>query len=237
MLQIAVCDDNSDFLEREAELIELWAAQSKLPIELHSFDNGDALISKITAVRMDIVFLDIIMPLQSGMDIAKELRQRDNAVKIVFLTSSPEFALESYDVKASGYLLKPVTYEKSKGILDECSRSFDAEPQNAVLKTTFGYQKIFFHDIEYLEAQNKKVAFHLRTGKTILATEPLYLLESRFTESEGFFKCHRSYLVYLPNVDHFNQTEIITKSGQTVPIARGYGKAFQETYFSAMFKD
>lgn len=237
MLRIAVCDDSSDFLQRAVELIEKWSEQSGIPAEIYRFDNGDALIAKNASVRMDIIFLDIIMPLQNGIDTAKELRQSDNAVKIVFLTSSPEFALESYDVKASGYLLKPVTYDKLKEILDECSSAFDAEPKNTVLKTTFGYQKIFFHDIEYLEAQNKKVIFYLRTGKTVRAFDPLYLLESRFTESDGFFKCHRSYLVYLPNVDHFNQTEVITKSGHTVPIARGYGKAFQEAYFSTMFKD
>lgn len=224
-------------MQKAVDLIEKWSEQSRIPAEIYRFDNSDALIAKNAAVRMDIIILDIIMPLESGIDAAKELRLSDNAVKIIFLTSSPEFALESYEVKASGYLLKPVAYEKLKEILDECSHAFDAEPKNTVLKTAFGYQKVFFHDIEYLEAQNKKVVFYLRTGKTICAVEPLYLLESHFTESDGFFKCHRSYLVNLPNVDHFNQTEIITKSGHTVPIARGYGKAFQEAYFSAMFKD
>ena len=177
------------------------------------------------------------MPLQSGIDTAKELRQSDNAVKIIFLTSSPEFALDSYEVKAQGYLLKPVTYEKVKEILDECSHSFDEEPKNIVLKTAFGYQKLYFHDIEYAEAQNKRVVFFLRTGKTVEAAQPLHSLEDRITENDGFFKCHRSYLVYLPNVDHFSMTEIITKTGRSIPIARGYGKSFKEAYFTFVFRD
>lgn len=237
MIRIAVCDDSPDFLQRAVNLIEQWSQQSRIPAEIYRFDNGDALIAKNASVRMDIIFLDIIMPLQNGIDTAKELRQNDKAVKIIFLTSSPEFALESYDVKAGGYLLKPVTYEKIKEILDECSHAFDAEPKNTVLKTTFGYQKIYYHDIEYAEAQNKRVIFYLRTGQTVQAIEPLYLLESRFTANDGFFKCHRSYLVYLPNVDHFSPTEIVTKSGHHIPIARGYSKPFQEVYFAAMFKD
>jgi DNA-binding LytR/AlgR family response regulator len=57
------------------------------------------------------------------------------------------------------------------------------------------------------------------------------------TDSKGFFKCHRSYLVYLPNIDYFNATEIKTKAGRRVPIARGYSKAFQDAYFSVMFKE
>lgn len=56
---------------------------------------------------MDIILLDIVMPLLNGMDTARELRAQDTAVKIIFLTSSPEFALESYEVRAQDYLLKP----------------------------------------------------------------------------------------------------------------------------------
>ena len=237
MLKIAVCDDSPDFLQLAVDMVERWTEQSRIQTEIYRFDNGDALHAKNAVTHMDIIFLDIIMPLQSGIDTAKELRQSDNAVKIIFLTSSPEFALESYEVKAQGYLLKPVTYEKIKETLDECSHSFDEEPKNIVLKTAFGYQKLYFHDIEYAEAQNKRVVFFLRTGKTVEAAQPLHSLEDRITENDGFFKCHRSYLVYLPNVDHFSMTEIITKTGRSIPIARGYGKSFKEAYFTFVFRD
>lgn len=237
MIRIAVCDDNSEFLERTVNMIEKWSEQSRIPSEILRFDNGDALIEKNAVVRIDIIFLDIIMPFLNGMDTAKELRQVNNAVKIIFLTSSPEFALESYSVKAKDYLLKPITYEKIKEILDECSHDIETEPKNIVIKTASGYQKLFYHDIEYAEAQRKKVIFYLRSGKTVEAVEPFYSFVDRLTDCDGFFKCHRSYLVYLPNIDYFNMTEIITKSGRKIPIARGYGKTFQEVYFSIIFED
>ena len=186
---------------------------------------------------MDIIFLDIIMPLLNGMDTARELRQTDKAVKIIFLTSSPEFALESYEVKAQGYVLKPIVYEQLKDMLDECAHTITDEPAHIVLKTSFGYQKLYLHDIEYAEAQNKKVVFHLCTGDTLEASEPLHSFENRFTEDNRFFKCHRSYLVYLQNVDHFTTTQITMKSGRSIPIARGYAKAFKEAYFAQMFRD
>ena len=62
--------------------------------------------------------------------------------------------------------------------------------------------------------KNKRVVFNLRTGKTVEEVETLHTLDDRLTENDGFFKCHRSYLVCLPNVDHFSITEIITKSGR-----------------------
>lgn len=102
MLHIAVCDDSFNFLQKETQLIEQWSRQSGVPTQIYSFDNGEDLIAKIHTVRMDIIFLDIIMPLQNGIEIAKEIRRHDNAAKIVFLTSSGEFALESYGVKSFG---------------------------------------------------------------------------------------------------------------------------------------
>lgn len=158
-MRIALCDDNQDFLQNTVNLIRQWAAESGITAELFPFDNGDALLSKITGTHMDIVFLDILMPLQNGIDIGRELRQHDNVVQLIYLTSSPEFALESYETKAQGYLLKPVSYEKLKETLDECSHTCTIQQKNMVLKTAQGYQRVYFHDIEFAEAQNKKVLF------------------------------------------------------------------------------
>ena len=107
-MRIAVCDDNAVFLQNAVQLIERWGAERCVPIEVCPFENGDALIAANAAARFDVIFLDILMPMLSGMDTARELRQHDSAVRILFLTASPEFALESYEVKAQGYLLKPV---------------------------------------------------------------------------------------------------------------------------------
>ena len=237
MLRVGLCDDDKGYMEELTDMVRQWAKENKLKIELFSCDNGDKLLAHSTAAHMDIVILDIVMPLLNGMDTARELRAQDTAVKLIFLTSSPEFALESYEVKAQDYLLKPVSYDRLREALDACCQMLCAEPKNMVLKTSFGFQKLYFGDVEYAEAQNKRVVFHLRTGREVDTPEPLHSLEDKLVSEDGFFKCHRSYLVYLPNVDHFNSTEIIMRSGRCVPIARGYAKAFQEAYFAQMFRE
>lgn len=237
MLRIAMCDDSPAFMQSTGQLVRKWSEESKVPVDIFTFDNGDALIEKNMSLRMDIIFLDILMPMLNGMETAKELRQRDTAAKIIFLTSSPEFALESYEIKAQDYLLKPVTYEKIKKALDECVRALEFEPVHLVLKTDIGYQKLYLHDIEYIEAQNKRVLFYLREGHEIAVAEPLRAFEDKFAGSISFFKCHRSYLVYLPNVAHFNSSHVTTKSGRDIPIARGCTKAFKEAYFARMFQE
>lgn len=123
MLKIAVCDDSPLFLELAIKFINKWSEERQFPVSISSYNNGDDLLAANADERMDIIFLDIIMPLLNGMDTARELRQTDKAVKIIFLTSSPEFALESYEVKAQGYVLKPIVYEQLKDMLDECAHA------------------------------------------------------------------------------------------------------------------
>lgn len=235
MIRIAVCDDEAECLDGTKRMLEKWSAESDIPVEIFCFDNGDALIAKSSTDKMDIIFLDIVMPLLNGMDAAREIREHDKTIKIIFLTSSPEFALESYTVKANGYLVKPVKYGQLSEALDEYTAALREEPKNLLLKSTCGYQKIYFRDIDYLEAQNKRVIFFLYSGKSLMITEPLYTFESKLLIEEGFFKCHRSYIVFIPNVNSFTSSEITMKSGCRIPIARGVGKKFQDAYFSFMF--
>lgn len=235
-MRIAVCDDDAAFLQHAVKLIKRWSDESDTPIDIHTFDNGDALLAADKVAPFDTVFLDILMPLLNGMDTAKELRQKDSNVRIVFLTSSPEFALESYEVEAQGYLLKPAAYDKISAALTACARSMTAQPQYLVARTLLGYRRIYYHAIAFVEAQNKRVCFHLQSGETVLSPEPLHTFEKMLTVDNGFFKCHRSYLVYMPNIEHFNRASITTKAGE-IPIARSCATPFKEAYFSLMFRE
>ena len=108
MVKIAICDDETEFLDLLSDSLDSWCRAHQLTLQLYRFTNGDELISAHRAYGMDLILLDMIMPLLSGMDTARELRQHDPHVPIIFLTSSPEFALESYEVRTFWYLLKPL---------------------------------------------------------------------------------------------------------------------------------
>ena len=178
-----------------------------------------------------------MMPLLNGMDAARELREHNLISKIIFLTTSPEFAIESYDVDASGYLLKPVDREKLYKLLDKCLSAVSKPADSITVHTAFGYQNVLMHHIEFLEAQNKKVMLALYDGKRLEAIGKLSDYEKLLTVEKGFFKCHRSYIVYMPAVEHFSATELVTKSGTKISISRGLSKSFQDAYFSYMFKE
>jgi DNA-binding LytR/AlgR family response regulator len=120
-------------------------------------------------------------------------------------------------------------------VLNDCTLALKEEPKKLLLKSSFGYHKIYLRDIEYIEAQNKRVVFFLTSGQSLLITEPLYSFENKLLTQDGFFQCHRSYIVSMSYVNSFTSSDITMKSGNLIPIARGIGKAFQDAYFSFMF--
>lgn len=126
-------------------------------------------------------------------------------VPIVFLTSSREFVVDSYEVKALNYLIKPVDAAKLFLLLDDFLKTFD------------------FADVDYLEAetQNKQVLIHLSNDRTITVGELFSKCVEIFSTKNGFCCCHRSYIVNLSNVERFSKTEVITVHNALIPISRG----------------
>lgn len=235
-MKIAVCDDEKQFIDAICPLLEKWAARKAIKLTLYRFTNGDDLIAAHQNNCMDLIILDIIMPLLNGMDTAKELRNNNQTVPIIFLTSSREFAVDSYEVKALNYLIKPVDDVKLFRILDEFVKTTILPQRLFTAQTDKGFCKIVINDVDHLEAQNKEVLVHLSNGKTIAIRELFSKCEEIFSLENGFFRCHRSYIINLNNIEQFTKSEITTNQNQAIPISRNRYVAFKESYFNYMFE-
>lgn len=234
MLRIAICDDMVDFAEKAAQCIENWPHRPAGLVVLR-FSDADALISAHSHSPFDIILLDVVMPLLGGIEAAREIRQQDRNVKIVFLTSSPEFAVDSYSVKASQYLLKPLDAKALYRCLDELAEEIQQSARRILIKERHAVHRIALQDIEFIEADNKCIHFSLTDGTTLTSTEPLYQYESKLLLSDGFFKCSRSYIVNLYRINSFTAKEIRMQSGYRIPISRSFQKEFESAYFTALF--
>jgi DNA-binding LytR/AlgR family response regulator len=200
------------------------------------FEDGDALISAHTRNPFDIILLDVVMPLQNGIEVAKELRESDKNVKIVFLTSSPEYAVDSYTVKASNYLLKPLNSAKLFSCLHELISEIESTSKCLTVKGLDATHRIPLSRIEYVESQSKHNILYTRDNNTVKSTDPLYAYERVLTAEDGFFKCHRSYIVNIHHIDSYSHSEIVMRSGCRIPISRSHRKAFESVYFSVVFE-
>lgn len=97
-------------------------------------------------------------------------------------------------------------------------------------QTDRGFCKIVVDDVDYLEAQNKEVLVHLSDGRTIAIRELFSKCEEIFSWENGFFRCHRSYIVNLNNIEQFTKSEITTGLNLVIPISRNRYISFKETY-------
>jgi DNA-binding LytR/AlgR family response regulator len=236
MLRIAVCDDEPSFISQLHSILSAWR-QNLSRFSVESFDNGDALLKSHAESPFDIILLDVVMPMFNGIEVARELREQDAGVKIVFLTSSPEYAVESYTVKANNYLLKPIDHAKLYQCLDElCDELLDKNQKSIHIRCTNAIHKIPLSNIEYVEAQNKHTLFTLRNKPFLESIDSLYHHEDMLTLTDGFIKCHRSYIVNINHIDTYTTKEIRMRSGYRIPISRNCQNDFENAYFSYTFK-
>lgn len=235
MLKIAICDDCAEFLSEMEAKLRLWENSPQNTV-VSCFSDGDTLIDAHTASPFDILLLDVVMPLMNGIETARKIRERDRSVKLVFLTSSPEYAVESYTVKADNYLLKPVDDRALYRCLDELLADMNKNSGSIAARSAGASHRLELRNIEYVEAQNKHTVFVLSGGKRIESIDPLHSYEGRLCLSDDFFKCHRSYIVNIDHIEQFTQKELTVLSGACIPISRSCYKQFREAYFSTVFQ-
>ena len=114
IMKAVLIDDNAVCLETEAIIIQDIDEID----ELHSFQYAADLLDYMSTTPVDIAFLDIIMDDSDGISLAMEIKKMQPDCKIVFISSSRDFALEAFQVYASGYLLKPVTKDEIINVLN-----------------------------------------------------------------------------------------------------------------------
>lgn len=146
------------------------------------------------------------MPGIDGMNAAKDIREYDKRVAIVFLTTSPDYALISYSVKARHYLLKPVSHDALYTLLDEVTAELtEEESAMLVIDTKAGLQRIRVDRLEYCEIVGRTIHYHMLNGAVLEGSGNMSELEERLLSLPCFIKPHRSYLVnmyYITGVSH-----------------------------------
>ena len=165
MIKIAFCDDEMEVLHQMNELLDRYQVERNEDITYAAFQSPFELLTEIEkGIRPDILFLDVVMPGQNGMDVAKEIRQYDTNMKIIFLTSSPEFAVESYTVGAYFYQLKPIWEESFFRLMDSVLSECEKKKKNSlILRSKDGITRIDLQQLEYCEVLDENFYFIWKT--------------------------------------------------------------------------
>ena len=236
-LKIAICDDDKRDLLQIASLLEAYRHDIKAELSYVSFQNATELLASMDGREYDLLMLDMLMPGVSGMQAAREIRERNSEIEIVFLTSSPEYAVESYSVRAHYYLLKPATKEKLFPILDRLMADFQRPEDTLRIKTQTSVFSLPYGKIEYIEVSAKKLYFFLTDGGKREVSGSLADFERALLKRPGFMKVHRSYLVNLQWVQELRQGELMTVTGRRVPVARTAYPQVRTAYTQFLFEE
>lgn len=157
MTRIAFCDDDAALLHQMQDFLEQYRTLRGVQLELAPYTKPMELLADIEAgVRFDVLFLDVLMPGINGINAAREIRRYDTAVQIIFVTSSSEFAVQSYVVGAYYYQLKPIWkdsfFRLTDAVLAECRKRTQ---HSLILRCKSGVTRITLDSLEYCEVQGR----------------------------------------------------------------------------------
>lgn len=238
MTKIAICDDSSEELEMLYSLLNLYRSEKLPNLQIQTFHSGFSLLDALECgERFDVILLDIIMPGENGMNIARKIRKNNSEIKIIFLTSSPEYAVESYEVKADNYLLKPVPKEKFFSAIDNCLETLDEKQDSGFIIHTGanGYTRILYCKLMYGEAMRKSVNLHLTDHTVISSVMTFTELTNILDASPDFIKPHRSYIVNMHHIKNVTKTEIIMTNGDLIPIPKNHYTEVSKIFLNFAF--
>lgn len=184
-----------------------------------TFRNGLKAFEYLSSHPIDVIFLDITMPHISGVSLAKML---DKKIKIIFTTAYSDFAVESYEVSAVDYLLKPITLDRfmlaMSKVLEEGKHTDPKPGETLWIKSGGRMHKLTISEILYLQKEGNYMTYFLPNYK-ILARESI--TEALEQLPDPFCQIHKSYIINLQNVTAFESDRIFI--GETaLPIGASF---------------
>lgn len=227
---IAVCDDNPEDLKTISELTRQILQKEALSFKLTCYESGNQLMQALTdGLSFDLFLLDVMMPVQDGMELAALLRKKQFDVPIIFISYNREMALNGYKVSAARYLAKPVEPENIKEALLHCL-SLNRREKGLLIPGSNGNERIFPHEILYIETQLRKSHMVLTDGDLVTGLR-ISQLETALT-GQNFIRCHQGFLVNLSYIRTLKANELELFNGQKIPVSKHRIQDVRKAFFS-----
>ena len=235
MLRIAICDDEEKQLTQTAELLRSYlCAHPSLQGQVEAFCSGEELLRRAKeAGGFDLYVLDILMPKLSGIDTGRRLRTLGDGGEMIYLTSSNDFAADSYDVRAFFYLLKPVEKHKMFQVLDGVVEKLKRRRSGAVVVPTVdGPRRILLECIRYVERVGRCMRYFCTDGTIDSQTIRVSFREAAapLLTDRRFCLCGASFVLNFQHVAGVNGQVALLDNGQTVALPRTAATEFKKAW-------
>ena len=240
-MKIAIVDDEARCLADVVAVAKAYAeAHKDKGLVFESFSHPEDLLEAAERIGgYDIYVLDVIMPSLSGIELGKKLRAAGYDGKIMYLTSSAEYAYDSFQVKAFEYMIKPVRQDAFFKAFDEALASIAAKKDKTLLvKTKDRSIKLSYDGIMYAEFANRSITYYLVGGRTVETTT----LRTSFSEATAeliadrrFCACGQSMVVNLDHVTEVENDAVVFDTTYRAPLGEKNCRKLRGTWSSYLF--
>lgn len=240
MPSIAICDDTPTELAAIVDLTGRYVAAHAPGSVLESFSHPYALLEAASKDPFDIYLLDVIMPMQTGIDVARELRHDQPAAQFVFLTTSDEYAVDAFELHAAHYLRKPFNDAQFGEAMDRAMQGVaEAAPTLLTVRTDGGALRMLeVDDIQFIESRGHAQRVTLSDGEVVVETRRSLarLLEELEKVAPGQFVLpYKGYVVNQRAIVTIDSSDILLRCGARVPVPRGAMGEIQARYVAYRF--
>lgn len=225
MLRIAVVEDDAPTREKLCTLIRDHAVSKGKDLAVTPLEDGSSLLGGALS-GYDIIFLDIMLPGLTGMEVAERIRAGDPDVVLVFVANAAQYAIKGYAVGALDFVLKPVNpYEFLVKLERALERAAQRRQRPITLQTADGVQVLSSRDILYVETRDRKLFYHTTRG--CFAVRSSIQSAEALLGSLRFVRCNQCYLVNLRHVQSV-QGDFVTVGRDRLEVSRRQRAAFLE---------
>lgn len=227
-VSIAIVDDNKFHQEQLINLLNNYSWPHSWETDVAVFNSAETFLRELHPGRFQIIFLDIVMTNINGMEAARQLRQIDPTVVLIFITIEQGYAIDGYEFDAAAYLIKPIQQNKFEHTMQRLERRFQAE---SILQIP-GYNTVYpvlTDSLLYVEIQNRLLKVHTDT-RVLISSMTLEEFKGILPDISRFFECYRGILIHLDRVQQIGRQFVTLDDGSSLPISRRRRANLEQSY-------
>lgn len=229
-MKIVICDDDNYFIQQLVEYVRKCEEETHIEAVVYAFQDVEGMLGFLKEnTEIDLIFLDVVFSSSEGMQAAREIRRVNQKIKIVFVSSYVEFAIQGYEVDAAAYLLKPVTYEVFKEKMLTISEKLKSESCAFFCDSTDkGTVFLDVNEIVYIETYGRNVKIHTKK-ETYIGRCKMKEYEKMLREAD-FYRCHAAYIVNLTFIKRIDKLTLVLKDGTELAISKARKRQFMTQF-------
>lgn len=238
-MRISICDDNKQELEEIYALTKKYTEAHGINASIHRFCNSASLLEyESTKGGSQIYILDVIMPGTDGIRLGEQLHNQNNRAAIIYLTSSRDFAIDAFKVRAFSYLLKPVCEKEFYNELDCLIKSLGYSEKKFIIRTKTGTLILKDSEIISIEYYNHQLIYHTAntTIEGLLQRSSFDNAVAEFIKEGHFIKISASFIINMNNISSLTGNAFIMTNGDVYKITRSY-KGVEKAYMDFILGD